>query len=158
MTQIINTSAFTSNSLQQAILDAEQIRDIAIANAKSSLQGCLEQEKGNRRTRFLTIENINIINSKFAGTPEWQIGEIFIGEQNYVFQIHKRVGEWRIEGVKHSELTVKLNRVKAIDGYVMETGLIRQNYYSRSAHSIDSMRDMTSFLLCLDKHIREVVG
>jgi hypothetical protein len=157
MTQIINTSAFTSNSLQQAILDAEQIRDIAIANAKLSLQECLQQEQENRRTRFLTIENINIINSKFSGTKEWKIGEIIIGEQNYIFQIHKRVGEWRIEGVKHSELTVKLNRVKAIDGYVMETGLIRQNYYSRSAHSIDGMRNTTSFIFCLDRHIKTII-
>ena len=84
---------------------------------------------------MLTIENINILNSKFAGTPEWQIGEMFIGEQNYIFQIHKRVGEWIIGGVKHSELTIRLHRVRTMYGYVMETGLVKQNYHNRSAYS-----------------------
>jgi len=107
---------------------------------------------------MLTIENINILNSKFAGTPEWQIGEMFIGEQNYIFQIHKRVGEWTVGDVKHSELTVKLNRVKAIDGYVMETGLVKQNYYNRSAYSIENMRTINDFTLCLDRHIKNIVN
>jgi len=106
---------------------------------------------------MLTIENINILNSKFAGTPEWQIGEMFIGSQNYVFQIHKRVGEWTIGGVKHSELTVRLHRVKSIDGYAMETGLVRQNYYNRSAYSIDDMRTITRFTMCLDNHIKSII-
>jgi glycosyltransferase A (GT-A) superfamily protein (DUF2064 family) len=65
MTQIINTSAFTShslsNSLQQAILDAEQIRDIAIAQAKKVLQEYVEQEQVEKRKTILTIENIDKI-------------------------------------------------------------------------------------------------
>ena len=65
MNQIINTSAFTShslsNSLQQAILDAEQIRDIAIAQAKKVLQEYVEQEQVEKRLTFLTIENIDKI-------------------------------------------------------------------------------------------------
>ena len=64
MTQIINTSAFTShslsNSLQQAILDAEQIKDIAIAQAKKVFQEYVEQEQQKRKT-ILTIENIDKI-------------------------------------------------------------------------------------------------
>ena len=107
---------------------------------------------------MLTIENINILNSKFAGTPEWQIGEMFIGEQNYIFQIHKRVGEWTVGDVKNSELTVKLNRVKVIDRYVMETGLVKQNYYGRSANSIENMRTINDFTLCLDRHIKNIVN
>jgi hypothetical protein len=106
---------------------------------------------------MLTIENINILNSKFAGTPEWQIGEMFIGEQNYIFQIHKRVGEWIIGGVKHSELTIRLHRVKVIDRYVMETGLVKQNYHGRSAYSIENMRTINDFTLCLDRHIKNIV-
>ena len=106
---------------------------------------------------MLTIENINIIKSKFAGTPEWQIGEMFIGEQNYIFQIHKRVGEWTIYGVKHKELTVKLNRERTMYGYEMETGIVRQTYYSRSAHTIDSMRTIYGFTMCLDGHIKNVI-
>jgi hypothetical protein len=106
---------------------------------------------------MLTIENINIINSKFAGTTEWRIGEMFIGEQNYVFVIHKRVGEWIIGDVTHSELTVRLYRVKTIDGYVMETGIVKQNHYSRSAHTIDSMRTIYGFTMCLDGHIKNTI-
>jgi len=106
---------------------------------------------------MLTIENINIIKSKFAGTPEWQIGEMFIGEQNYIFQIHKRVGEWTIGGVKHSELTIRLHRVKVIDRYVMETGLVKQNYHGRSAWNIEYMRTISSFIFCLDSHIKNII-
>ena len=106
---------------------------------------------------MLTIENINIINSKFAGTPEWQIGEMFIGSQNYIFEIHKRVGEWTIRGVEHKELTVRLHRIKAIDGYIMETGLVKQNYYNRSVYSIDKMKTITDFTMCLDNHIKTII-
>ena len=106
---------------------------------------------------MLTIENINIINSKFAGTPEWQIGEMFIGSLNYVFVIHKRVGEWTIEGVNHSELTVRLHRERTMHGYVMETGLVKQNYHGRSAYSIEYMRTINSFIFCLDRHIKKIV-
>jgi len=106
---------------------------------------------------MLTIENINIINSKFAGTPEWQIGEMFIGEQNYIFQIHKRVGEWTIQGVNHKELTIRLHRVRTMYGYVMETGLVKQNYHNRSAYSIEYMRTISSFIFCLDRHIKKII-
>jgi hypothetical protein len=106
---------------------------------------------------MLTIENINIINSKFAGTPEWQIGEMFIGKINYIFVIHKRVGYWTIGGVKHDELTVRLHRIKSINGYVMETGLVKQNYHGRSAYSIEYMRTISSFIFCLDRHIKKII-
>jgi hypothetical protein len=106
---------------------------------------------------MLTIENINIINSKFAGTPEWRIGEMFIGEENYIFVIHKRVGYWTIAGSKHDEFTIRLHRVKTIDGYVMETGLVKQNYHNRSAYSIEYMRTISSFIFCLDRHIKKII-
>jgi hypothetical protein len=106
---------------------------------------------------MLTIENINIINSKFAGTPEWQIGEIFIGERSYVFVIHKRVGYWTIGGSKHDELTIKLAREKVMGGYVMETGIVKQNYYGRSIYDIEYMRTINSFVFCLDNHIKTIV-
>ena len=106
---------------------------------------------------MLTIENINILNSKFAGTSEWQIGEMFLGSLSYVFVIHKRVGEWTIGDVKHSELTVQLHRVKAIDGYVMETGIVKQNYHVRSAHQLKDMKSILHFTMCLERHIRQVI-
>jgi len=107
---------------------------------------------------MLTIENINIINSKFAGTPEWQVGEVFIGERSYIFQIHKRVGEWIVNGVTHDELTIKLAREKVMGSYVMETGIVKQNYIARSVHSIEYMKTITGFIMCLDNHIRQVIG
>jgi len=106
---------------------------------------------------MLTIENINILNSKFAGTPEWQIGEMFIGEENYVFQIHKRVGEWTIQGIQQGDLTVRLHRIKAIDGYVMESGFVRINYYARSVFDIEAMRTINGFTMCLDRHIKGIL-
>jgi hypothetical protein len=106
---------------------------------------------------MLTIENINILNSKFAGTPEWQIGEMFLGSLSYVFVIHKRVGKWTVQGVKHSELTIRLARERVMGGYVMETGIVKQNYIARSIHNIDNMRTITDFTMCLDNHIKNVI-
>jgi hypothetical protein len=107
----------------------------------------------------LTIENINILNSKLAGTPEWQIGEMFLGSLSYVFVIHKRVDYWTIQSIPHSELTIKLARERVMGGYgyVMETGIIKQNYIARSIHSIEDMKTITDFTMCLDKHIRIVL-
>lgn len=106
---------------------------------------------------MLTIENINILNSKFAGTAEWQIGEMFLGSLSYIFVIHKRVGDWTVEGVTHSELTVKLARERVMGGYVMETGIVKQNYIARSIHNIEDMKTITDFTMCLDNHIRTVL-
>jgi hypothetical protein len=106
---------------------------------------------------MLTIENINILNSKFAGTPEWQIGEMFLGSLSYIFQIHKRVGDWTVEGVTHSELTVKLARERVMGGYVMETGIVKQNYIARSIHNIEDMKTINDFTMCLDKHIKTII-
>jgi hypothetical protein len=107
---------------------------------------------------MLTIENINILNSKFAGTPEWQVGEMFIGEQNYIFQIHKRVGEWKIQGVKHKEFTIQLVRERLVmGGYVMDTGIVKQNFRWRSIHNIEDFRTINGFTMCLDGHIKNVI-
>ena len=107
---------------------------------------------------MLTIENINIINTKFAGTPEWQIGEIFIGERSYVFQIRKRVGEWIVDGVKHNEMTIHLNRNAKIRnaGYMMTTAFIKQNSLFQSLHKFDEFRTLTSFTMCMDRHIKTI--
>jgi hypothetical protein len=55
-----NVSTYSSHSLQQAILDAQQIRDIAIEQAKKVFQEYVEQEQQKRKT-ILTIENIDKI-------------------------------------------------------------------------------------------------
>ena len=106
---------------------------------------------------MLTIQNINIINSKFAGTNEWSIGEIFISEGSYVFEIIKRTGEWAVAGAKLKSLTIRLVREGVMNSYIMETGVIKQNYYGRSMHSIDNMKTISLFTMCLDAHIRTVI-
>jgi len=106
---------------------------------------------------MLTIKNINILNTKLAGTSEWWIGEIFIGERSYIFQLHKRVGGWTILGVKNKELTVKLAREKVMGVYVMETSIIKQSCYCRTICSIENMRTITDFTMCLDNHIKTIL-
>jgi hypothetical protein len=106
---------------------------------------------------MLTIKNINILNTKLAGTSEWWIGEIFIGERSYIFQLHKRVGGWTILGVKNKELTVKLAREKVMGGYVMETAIIKQSCYCRSMCNVDDMRTPSLFTMCLENHIKSVI-
>jgi hypothetical protein len=116
MTQIINTSAFTShslsNSLQQAILDAEQIRDIAIEQAKKVLQEYVEQEQVEKRKTILTIENIDKIighdyndNLRVAGVKEW--------DTHYEFTL--------VYGTNNTIETILLHRRQTSDKrYIME--------------------------------------
>ena len=106
---------------------------------------------------MLTIENINLIRSKFAGTPHWVVSELFVSEGSYVFQIRKRVGEWTVLGVKQDEITIRLARERLMGGYVMETQVIKQNYKSRSMHEIKDMRTITDFIRCLDNHISNTI-
>ncbi len=106
---------------------------------------------------MLTIENINLISSKFAGTPHWIVSEVFVSEGCYVFQIRKRVGEWTILGMKQDEITIRLARERLMGGYVMETQVIKQNYKSRSMHEIKDMRTITDFIRCLDNHISNTI-
>jgi hypothetical protein len=77
MSQILNASTFSSHSLQSAILDAEQIRDIAIEQAKKVFQEYVKQEQEKKKT-ILTIENIDKIigqdysdRLKVGGVKEW---------------------------------------------------------------------------------------
>jgi hypothetical protein len=106
---------------------------------------------------MLTIENINLICSKFAGTPQWVVSELFVSEGSYVFQIRKRVGEWTILGMKQDEITIRLARERIMGGYVMETQVIKQNYKSRSMHEIKDMRTITDFIRCLDNHLSNTI-
>jgi hypothetical protein len=106
---------------------------------------------------MLTIENINLICSKFAGTPHWIVSELFIGERSYVFQIRKRVGEWTVLGMKHNEITIRLGRERIMGGYIMETQVIKQGYKSRSIHEIKDMRTLYGFIGCLDNHLSKTI-
>jgi hypothetical protein len=130
MNQIINTSAFTSHSLQQAILDAEQIRDIAIAQAKKVLQEYVEQEQVEKRKTILTIENIDKIighdyndNLRVAGVKEWDTHYEFTlvyGTNNTIETIllHRRQTSDKryIMEYKGQTLWVSKDRLSTIDG------------------------------------------
>jgi len=106
---------------------------------------------------MLTIENINLITSKFAGTPNWVVSELFVSEASYVFQIRKRVGEWTVLGMKQNEITIRLGRERIMGLYEMETQVIKQNYKSRSMHPIKDMRTLYGFIGCLDSHLSKTI-
>jgi hypothetical protein len=129
MSQILNTSAFTSHSLQSALLDAEQITDIAIAQAKKVLQEYVEQEQQKRKT-ILTIENIDKIigceyndNLRVAGVKEWDGHYEFTlvyGTNNTIETIllHRRQTSDKryIMEYKGQTLWVSKDRLSTIDG------------------------------------------
>ena len=116
MTQIINTSAFTShslsNTLQQAILDAQQIRDIAEAQAKATMIEMMKQETEKRKQTILTIENIDKI--KGHKYSEWlTVGGVMESDTHYEFTLLDE---------KHTQVeTILLHRKQTSDKrYIME--------------------------------------
>jgi hypothetical protein len=130
MSQILNTSTFSSHSLQQAILDAEQIRDIAIAQAKKVLQEYVEQEQVEKRKTILTIENIDKIigceynnNLRVAGVKEWDAHYEFTlvgtnGNQIETILLHRRqtTDKKYIMEYNGKTLWVSKDRLSTIDG------------------------------------------
>ena len=130
MSQILNTSTFSSHSLQQAILDAEQIRDIAIAQAKKVLQEYVEQEQVEKRKTILTIENIDKIigceynnNLRVAGVKEWDGHYEFTlvgtnGNQIETILLHRRqtTDKKYIMEYNGKTLWVSKDRLSTIDG------------------------------------------
>ena len=107
-----NVSTYSSHSLQQAILDAEQIRDIAIAQAKKVLQEYVEQEQVEKRLTFLTIENIDkIIGYDYSDTLK--VGGVKETDTYYEFTL-LGIGSNQIE-------TILLYRRQTSDKrYIME--------------------------------------
>ena len=130
MTQIINKSAFTSHSLQSALLDAEQIRDIAIAQAKKVLQEYVEQEQVEKRKTILTIENIDKIKGhdysdtlKVMGVLEFENHYEFTlvgtnSNQVETILLHRRqtTDKKYIMEYKGQTLWVSKDRLSTIDG------------------------------------------
>ena len=64
--------------VQQTVLDAQQIRDIAEAQVKATMIEMMKQETEKRKQTFLTIENIDKIKGhdysawlKVGGVKEW---------------------------------------------------------------------------------------
>ncbi len=108
---------------------------------------------------MLYIENIRLIQSKFAGTAEWGVGEVFVSQGSYVFLIHKREGSWAIGRNYFNELTIRLARERLNgSGYIMETGFIRQNKNYKSINTFEDFKSITSFIECLDNHIQSILN
>ena len=119
---MLTTQAQTTNNLvvnpnvhvyQQAILDAKQVRDIAIEQAKQTMIELMKQETELKRKTFLTIENIDKIRGhkyseylQVAGVKEW--------DNHYEFTLVGTVGSTQIE-------TILLHRRQTDDKrYIME--------------------------------------
>ncbi len=124
-------STYSSHSLQQAILDAQQIRDIAIQQAKKVLQEYVEQEQQKRKT-ILTIENIDKIKGydyseslKVMGVLEFENHYEFTLVGTYSNQVetillHRRqtTDKRYIMEYKGQTLWVSKDRLSTIDGII----------------------------------------
>jgi hypothetical protein len=100
------------NTQSQAILDAQQIRDIAEAQAKQTMIEMMKQEQEKRKQTFLTIENIDKI--KGHKYSEWlTVGGVMESDTHYEFTLLDE---------KHTQVeTILLHRKQTSDKrYIME--------------------------------------
>ena len=98
--------------VQQTILDAQQIRDIAEAQAKQTMIEMMKQEQEKRKQTFLTIENIDKI--KGHKYSEWlTVGGVMESDTHYEFTLLDE---------KHTQVeTILLHRKQTSDKrYIME--------------------------------------
>jgi len=109
--QQINGNIYNSPQ-QQAILDAQQIRDIAEAQAKQTMIEMMKQETEKRKQTILTIENIDKI--KGHKYSEWlTVGGVMESDTHYEFTLLDE---------KHTQVeTILLHRRQTSDKkYIME--------------------------------------
>jgi hypothetical protein len=109
--QQINGNIYNSPQ-QQAILDAQQIRDIAEAQAKATMIEMMKQEQEKRKQTILTIENIDKI--KGHKYSEWlTVGGVMESDTHYEFTLLDE---------KHTQVeTILLHRKQTSDKrYIME--------------------------------------
>jgi hypothetical protein len=109
--QQINGNIYNSPQ-QQAILDAQQIRDIAEAQAKATMIEMMKQETEKRKQTILTIENIDKI--KGHKYSEWlTVGGVMESDFYYEFTLLDE---------KHTQVeTILLHRKQTSDKrYIME--------------------------------------
>jgi hypothetical protein len=98
--------------VQQTVLDAQQIRDIAEAQAKQTMIEMMKQEQEKRKQTFLTIENIDKI--KGHKYSEWlTVGGVMESDTHYEFTLLDE---------KHTQVeTILLHRKQTSDKrYIME--------------------------------------
>ena len=109
--QRINTMPQQINTIP-TILDAQQIRDIAEAQAKATMIEMMKQEQEKRKQTFLTIENIDKI--KGHKYSEWlTVGGVMESDFYYEFTLLDE---------KHTQVeTILLHRKQTSDKrYIME--------------------------------------
>jgi len=111
--QRINTMPQQVNTMStQSVLDAQQIRDIAEAQAKQTMIEMMKQEQEKRKQTFLTIENIDKI--KGHKYSEWlTVGGVMESDTHYEFTLLDE---------KHTQVeTILLHRRQTSDKrYIIE--------------------------------------
>jgi len=111
--QRINTMPQQVNTLRASyVVDAQQIRDIAEAQAKATMIEMMKQETEKRKQTFLTIENIDKI--KGHKYSEWlTVGGVMESDTHYEFTLLDE---------KHNQVeTILLHRRQTSDKrYIME--------------------------------------
>jgi len=135
--QQINGNIYNSPQ-QQAILDTQQIRDIAEAQAKATMIEMMKQETEKRKQTFLTIENIDKI--KGHKYSEWlTVGGVMESDTHYEFTLLDE---------KHTQVeTILLHRKQTSDKrYIMEynnqTLWITKDRLSTIAGIIECMQEI----------------
>ncbi len=127
--QISTGNIHNTYPLHQSILDTQQIRDIAIEQAKKVFQEYVEQEQQKRKT-ILTIENIDKIigqkyndNLRVGGVKEWDGHYEFTllyasSNQIETILLHRRqtTDKKYIMEYKGQTLWVSKDRLSTIDG------------------------------------------
>jgi hypothetical protein len=110
--QRINTMPQQINTITKAVLDAQDIRDIATEQAKIALDELMKQEQEKRKQTFLTIENIDKIRGhKYS---EWlEVGGVKEWDDHYEFTLLDE---------KHTQVeTILLHRRQTSDKrYIIE--------------------------------------
>jgi hypothetical protein len=124
--------------VQQTVLDAQQIRDIAEAQAKATMIEMMKQEQEKRKQTFLTIENIDKI--KGHKYSEWlTVGGVMESDTHYEFTLLDE---------KHTQVeTILLHRKQTSDKrYIMEynnqTLWITKDRLSTIAGIIECMQEI----------------
>jgi hypothetical protein len=137
--QRINTMPQQVNTLSAGyVVDAQQIRDIAEAQAKATMIEMMKQEQEKRKQTFLTIENIDKI--KGHKYSEWlTVGGVMESDTHYEFTLLDE---------KHTQVeTILLHRKQTSDKrYIMEynnqTLWITKDRLSTIAGIIECMQEI----------------
>jgi len=130
--QRINTMPQQINTITKAILDAQDIRDIAEAQAKATMIELMKQETELKKQTFLTIENIDKIKGhnystwlKVGGVKEWDNHYEFTlldekGTQVETIILHrKQTSDKRyIMEYKNQTLWITKDRLSTIEGII----------------------------------------